>query len=177
MRPAAFIGTLALATALGGVLLAEMVVVPGLELETHLVDANLAKAIAGPLHLRSLEVVLAAVIVLAAVVPRWLASRLATTAAVVSVAIAATLRMFLLPAAYAAWSRVDRVAGRPVERILEAERCSELASWAAAALVLVLLAVAWLATTATRRVTADARPSAEPRSDVTTEAAPTAAAA
>src|SRR5690606_39270180 len=45
MRPAAFIGMLALATGLGGVLLAELAVLPGIETQTHLVDANLAKAL------------------------------------------------------------------------------------------------------------------------------------
>mgnify|MGYP007032564521 FL=1 len=168
MRPTAFIGTLALATALGGVLLAELVVVPGLELQAHLIDANLAKALTGPLHLRQAEVVLASVLVLAAVVPRWLTSTVATTAALLSVALAAGLRLALLPSVYTAWSRVDRVAGRPVERIVEAERLSDLAGWLSLATLLVLGGIAWIATGTATRSKVSAKPSTtEPaRSDV-----------
>lgn len=150
MRPAAFIGMLALATGLGGVLLAELAVLPGIETQTHLVDANLAKALSGPLHLRMSEIVLAAALLLAAVVPRWLGSKLATTTALLTVAAATIHRVLLLPAAYAAWSRADRVAGRPVERILEAERFTDKAHWVSATIVVLLIGLAWLASAAHR---------------------------
>jgi hypothetical protein len=147
MRLAAFIGTLALATALGAVLLCELVVVPGLATQTHLVDANLATALTGPLHLRMGEIVLAAALVLAAVVPRWLGSRRASALTLLTLFVAAVQRVFVVPAVYAAWSRVDRVAGRPVERLLEAQRLTDQAHWVAAAMLLLLTGLAWFAAT------------------------------
>jgi hypothetical protein len=168
-----FIGTLALAAALGGVLVGELVVVPGLVNQTTLVDANLATALTGPLHLRLGEIALAATLVLAFVVPRWLGSKRASGAALLAFGLAAAHRFVLLPGVYAAWSRVDRLAGRPVERFLEAQRLTTQAHWSAIALVLVLVAIAWLSTR-TRRAPA---PAAEPvpgRGEPTTEQALTA---
>lgn len=146
MRPAAFFGTLAVAAALGAQTLSELVVVPGIEAQTHLMDANLAMALAGPIHLRLAEVVLAAALVLAAVVPGWLGSRVASTMTLLAVAAAAANRMLLLPAAYAAWSRADRVAGRPVDRILEAEGLAEQSHWLSATIAALLIAIVWTAT-------------------------------
>jgi hypothetical protein len=166
MRPAAYLGRSALATAMGAVLVGELVVVPGLANQAHLVDANLATALTGPLHLRIADIVLAATVVLAAIAPRWLGSRLATAAALLTVATAAVYRL-VLPAAYGAWSRVDRVAGRPVDRLLEAERLTDQAHWMALSLLLLLLGLTWLAT-----AQPSAQPSSQPLPSTATPAAP-----
>ncbi len=133
---------LACAAALGAIVVGRFVVLPELSAGHDLIDANLAKAIAGPIHLRLSEVVLAASLVTAALAGRWLRAGWTTTVALVAVAASATQRFALLPAMYAAWSKADLVAGRPVEHIMEAQRLEmqELALVASiAALHLVLL--------------------------------------
>jgi hypothetical protein len=150
MRPLASLGILALATALGAVILGELAIVPGVASQTHLVDANLATALAGPVHMRIGEIALAATFVLAAVVPRWLGSRRATAAALLAFGSMVLYRIVLLPAVYAAWSRVDRVAGRPVQRMLDAERLADQAQWVALAVVVCLGGLVWMVAGASR---------------------------
>jgi hypothetical protein len=94
------------------------------------------------------------------VAPRWLTSKLATTAALVSVGIAAANRMLVLPAAYAAWSKADLIAGRPVDRILEAQRLMAQSTWLAASMVGLLAGLAWAACMPTK--TTASRPDAVP---------------
>lgn len=147
---------LACAAALGAIVVGRFIVLPELSAGHDLIDANLAKAIAGPIHLRLSEVVLAASLVTAALAGRWLRAGWATTVALVAVAASATQRFLLLPAMYAAWSKADLVAGRPVEHIMEAQRLElqELALVASiAALHIVLLFTASLHRTAAKTKT------------------------
>lgn len=176
MRPSAFFGMLACAAALGAVVVGRFIVLPELSAGHDLIDANLAKAIAGPIHLRLSEVVLAASLVTAALAGRWLRAGWATTVALVAVAASATMRFALLPAMYAAWSKADLVAGRPVEHIIEAQRLEmqELILVATiAALHMALLFTASLNRSGRVEVPAPAKPVPEPAP--TPQAAPLAA--
>jgi hypothetical protein len=121
MRPAAVLGFFAVATALGALVVGRAVVMPEMA-QPELIDANLAKALSAPLHSRLAEVVLAAHLVLAAVAGRWFGTRWPTTLALLLVGASALHRFVVLPALYAAWSRVDLVAARPVEQLLTADR-------------------------------------------------------
>ena len=60
LRPAACFGLLVMATAVAAQLLARFVVLPMLARADALVDANLAKALAQPVHFRLAEITLAA---------------------------------------------------------------------------------------------------------------------
>lgn len=122
MRFATFLGLVAVAIALGTLVVGRAVVVPALATHTELLDANLAKAIAGPVHLRLAEVVLAAHLVLAAFAQRLVGARWGTTVGLVLVTASAVHRFLLLPTLYEAWARADLVAGRPVARIVEAQQ-------------------------------------------------------
>jgi hypothetical protein len=122
MRPAAFFGLLGLAIALGGIVAGRLVVLPGLGHHPELIDANFAKALSAPLHLRLAEIVLAGHLVVAALSGLWIGARWATTLGLLLVACSGAHRFLLLPALYTAWSRADLVAGRPVEHILTAQR-------------------------------------------------------
>jgi hypothetical protein len=145
MRPAVFIGILALGLALGSIVLGLMFVVPMLQADTSLVDANLARALGEPLALRSVELCLAATVVLAAFARAWLRHHAGTTLALLAVGLAATDRFVILPRMHEAWARVDLVAMRPAPRIEAAEQLSMVHDVAVAALVLVLMAIAALA--------------------------------
>ena len=109
-RAAACIGILALAVALGALVVGQLVVLPGLEGQNALVDANLLTRLVMPVHLRCMELALVGSVLLLGVAPYWLRSRLITTLALVAVTGTGALRMIMLPAVYEAWSRVDRVA-------------------------------------------------------------------
>ncbi len=122
MRLTAFTGMLSLTVALGALVVGRAVLVPEMAAPSVLVDANLAKALAAPLHMRLAEIVLAAHLLLAAVAGRWLAAKWGTTLALILVISSALHRFLLLPALYGAWSRADVVAARPVEQILTAHR-------------------------------------------------------
>lgn len=122
MRFATFLGLVAVAIALGTLVVGRAVVVPALATHTELLDANLAKAIAGPVHLRLAEVVLAAHLMLAAFAQRLVGARWGTTVGLVLVSASAVHRFLLLPTLYEAWARADLVAGRPVARIVEAQQ-------------------------------------------------------
>lgn len=142
-RLAASLGILALAAALGAMVLAQLVVVPGLEAQAGLVDLNLLTRVIAPVHLRSVEIALVAAVLLAGASPYWLRSRLATTLALLAVAGAGTIRLVLLPGVYEAWSRVDRVAQAPYDRLMRAEGMADEVVWLGLGTiaVLVLLAV------------------------------------
>lgn len=145
MRPAVLIGILALGLALGSIVLGHLIVVPSLQADTTLVDANLARALSEPLALRSAELCLAAAVIVAAVARAWLRHHAGTTLALLAVGLAATDRFVILPRVHEAWARVDLVAMRPIARIDAAEQLSTIHDGAVAALALVLVAVAILA--------------------------------
>jgi hypothetical protein len=122
MRPAALLGLLACATALGALAVGRLVVLPEIGTQTPLVDANLAKTLCGPIHARLAEVILAAHLVLAAIAGRWFGARWPTTIALLLVGTSAVHRFVVLPSLYAAWSRADLVAGRPIDELVAADR-------------------------------------------------------
>lgn len=136
---------LALGLALGSIVLGHMMLVPALQGDTTLVDANLARALAQPLSLRTAELALAACVVLAAVAKHWLRHNAATTLALLAAGIAGADRLGILPRAHEASSRVDLVAMRPQVRIEAAEQLWMIHEATLAALVVVLIAMAGFA--------------------------------
>jgi hypothetical protein len=145
LGPAACLGILAVATALAALVLGRFVVVPMLAHSHSLVDANLARSLAEPLHLRLAEIGLGAMLVAFVVVPRWTRSKVAAALAMVLVIGAAAWRAWLVPTLYAAYARVDLVAGRPAFRLQEVERLEDLESAAVSAMALLLVALAFAA--------------------------------
>ncbi len=160
-RAAACIGILALAAALGAMVVGQLVVLPGLESQVALVDANLLTRMIAPIHLRFTEIAMVASLVLLAVTPYWLRSRLITTLALLAVTATAGLRLVMLPAAYEAWAKVDRVAQAPYDRWVRAEGLTEEAWWlglgsiAMLALMGVVAGMHWLVPIARRGVPGD----------------------
>ena len=145
MRPAVLIGILALGLALGSIVLGHGIVVPTMQAHTTLVDANLARALSEPLALRTAELCLAAAVIVAAVARGWLRHRAGTTLGLLAVGIAGTDRFVILPRVHEAWARVDLVAMRPIARIDAAEQLSTIHDAATGVLLLVLVAIAVLA--------------------------------
>jgi hypothetical protein len=145
LRPAACLGLLVTATAIAALLLGRFVVLPMLARADALVDANLAKALAQPVHFRLAEITLAAALVAFVLLPRWSRSKLAGVLAMVLVTGAAVWRAVLLPALYEAWSRVDIVAGRPLDRLRAAERLDGYEEALGLALVMLFAGAAWVA--------------------------------
>ncbi|MFV8750556.1 hypothetical protein ACNOYE_08380 [Nannocystaceae bacterium ST9] len=143
--PALF-GTLALALALGSLVVGHLLLIPALAGDTSLIDANLARTLAEPLAMKCATLLLIACALLAIVVKPWLKHTLGLSVSLVAVAIAALDRLVLLPRLQAAWARVDLVAGRPVERVSEAQ---ELQQTHEIALILVLVGLVGLAMLAT----------------------------
>jgi len=143
-RAAASLGTIALAAALGALAIGQLVVIPGLEANGALVDANLLTRLAAPLHLRCMEIALVGSVVLLGIAPYWLRSRLATTLALLAAAGTGALRVVLLPSVYEAWSRVDRVAQGPYDRLVRAEGLAEEAYWLGLGTIAVLLLMTFL---------------------------------
>ncbi len=168
MRASAFFGLVAATTAMGALAMGELVVLPGLQAQSALIDANLAKALAAPLHFRLSEVVLGAALVIAAVGPRLLRSAPGTALCLLLLGGAAAHRFVVLPALYAAWSRADLVAGRPVERVLAAENLATQEQWVAASLVVCCLALLAMTVHGLR----DRPPAAPERATPTPTAAP-----
>jgi hypothetical protein len=121
MKPAALFGLVALAVAMGALVFGRLIMLPGLGQHPELIDANFAKTLAEPLHLRLAEVVLAAHLVVAALARPWLGTRWGTTLGLLLVGGSAAQRFIILPALYSAWSHADLVAGRPVDYILQAQ--------------------------------------------------------
>ncbi|MBM4114179.1 MAG: hypothetical protein FJ253_12550, partial [Phycisphaerae bacterium] len=110
-------GLLVASIAVAAIGLGRFVVLPMLVRAHALVDANLARTLAQPIHFRLAEITLAMTLVAFVLLPRWTRSRVASALATVLVAGAAAWRAMLLPALYGAWSKVDLVAGRPVDRL------------------------------------------------------------
>lgn len=161
MRLAQFVCTLTAGVALGALLVGRGLIVPAFDQHTHLLDANLAKALVGPIHLRLMEVVLAANLILATLAERWLGVRWGTTLALLGAAGAAIGRFFVVPRLYETWARADLVAGRPLERLAFADRLHTqecLLSWMCGVLLLALL----LAASSSVRPTRPASPAPAP---------------
>ncbi|HLT39848.1 MAG TPA: hypothetical protein VK034_26385 [Enhygromyxa sp.] len=145
MRPAVLIGILALGLALGSIVLGHVIVIPTLQANTTLVDANLARALGEPLALRSAELCLIATVLVAAVARAWLRHHAGTTLGLLAAGLAATDRFVLLPRVHEAWARVDLVAMRPAARIETAEQLSRVHELAVAAIAITIVAIAVLA--------------------------------
>ena len=95
--------------------------------------------------LRSAELCLAAAVVVAAVARLWLRHHVGTTLGLLAVGLAATDRFVILPRVHEAWARVDLVAMRPVARLDAAEQLTAIHDGAVGVLIVVLIAVAVLA--------------------------------
>lgn len=145
VRPTALIGIVALGLGLGSLVLGHLILVPMLEGDLSLVDANLARALAEPLALRCAELVLAACVVLACVAKPWLRVRAGTSLALLASGVAAGDRLASMPRMQAAWGRVDLVAMRPRVRVEDAAQLSMIHEATVVALLLILLALAGLA--------------------------------
>ena len=122
----------------------QLVVLPGLESQHGLIDANLLTRAVAPVHLRCVELALVSSVLLVGLTPHWLRSRLATTLALLAVASTGILRMVALPSVYEAWARVDRVAQAPYDRLVRAEGFAEEAYWLGLGSIAVLLLMAVL---------------------------------
>ena len=157
-RAAACIGVLALAAALGALVVGQLVVLPGLEAQGALVDQNLLTRVIAPVHLRCVEISLVGSVLLLGVAPYWLRSRLVTTLALIAVTGTGALRMIMLPAVYEAWARVDRVALAPHDRFVRAEDLADEAWWLGLgsmtmlALMAVVAGLHWLVPVPRRRM-------------------------
>jgi hypothetical protein len=145
VRLAALLGTIALCVAIGAVTIGYGVVLPTLGAQTHLIDANLSRALAEPIALRLAEILLGASIVLALAAPCWLKGRLGTTLALALVMATTANRVLMAPAVYAAWARVDLVAGRPMDRLARAQELAQDQLWLVASTLALLLGLVWLA--------------------------------
>lgn len=144
MRPAALIGFAAAAVLLGAIVVGYFVAIPALS-ASPLIDANLARALSGPLGQRLADLVVVASVVLALAAPRWIASRAGTTIALVLTAAALAHRLLLVPHLGRLWARVDVVAARPVDLLGEAQRWSEHQQWLLVAMCALVLALFGLA--------------------------------
>ena len=143
LGPIACVSLLTTSMACACVLLLRMVIVPALADGYGLVDANMAVALLEPIHLRVAEIVAVSCIALMLLLPRWSDSRLAVTLNLVGFVGACGWRILLLPEVYAAWSRVDLVAARPLERVLDAQALAGYERWLSLAVAAVLFGVAW----------------------------------
>lgn len=144
MRPAVFLGLLALAAVLGALAIGHGLLLPDIT-AAPLVDPNLARAITVPLSLRLGDVLVGGSLVLVCTVPRWVASRVATTAALLLAGAALAHRWLLLPHLARLWARVDLVAARPVDTLAEAQRWTEHQNLLLISMGLLALLVAALA--------------------------------
>ena len=142
----ALLGTLALALALGSLVVGHLLLIPALAGNTDLIDANLARTLAEPLALECATLIGFACVALAGLAKPWLKHTLGLSVSLVAVAIAALDRLALLPRMQAAWSRVDLVAGRPVERVREAEQLQQTHEIALILLLVALVSLVVLAT-------------------------------
>ena len=145
VRPSVLIGHLALALALGAIVVGHLLLIPLLCANTALVDANLARALSEPLALRCGELVLAGCVLAALASKRWLAHRAGLTLSLVAVGVAAIDRLVLIPELHQAWGRVDLVAMRPLARIEVAEQLTLVHQASLGAMVVALVGLGALA--------------------------------
>lgn len=128
-RVAACLGILALASALGAMVVGQLVVLPGLYGQDSLVDVNVLTRLAAPIHLRCTEIALLGSVLLVGVASAWPRSRLGATLALLAAMSTGVLRLVLLPSLYEAWARVDRVAMLPHDRLVRAQDIADEAYW------------------------------------------------
>jgi hypothetical protein len=150
VRLAVFLGLLALAAVLGALAIGHGLLLPGIA-AAPLVDPNLARALMGPLSLRLAEVLVGGSLVLVCTTPRWISSRVATTAALLLAGAALAHRWLLLPHLGRLWSRVDLVAARPVDTLAEAQRWTQHQNTLLLCMALLALLIAALAARPTTR--------------------------
>lgn len=141
----ASLGAVALALALGVIVVGYGVCLPLLADGGGLVDLNLGRALAAPIAARLADLLVGASLVAALCLPVARASAAGRAAAWALVSAAAIHRVLLAPAVADAWSRVDRLTMRPADLADEAARWTqaELGTLGAAG----LLALALLALT------------------------------
>jgi len=144
VRIAACLGLLAFATFLVALVIGYGVALPGLA-SSSLIDANLGKALAGPLGLRLAEILVGAGVVMAMTVPGWLGSRAASCIALLLTGAALAHRLLLLPHLGRLWARVDLIAGRPVDTLAEAQRWTQHQEWLLLGMGALLVVLAGLA--------------------------------
>jgi hypothetical protein len=145
VRPTALIGMLALGLALGSIVIGQLILAPQLRGDTALVDANLARALTEPLVMRAAEITLAACLLLVALAGTWLRHRAGTTLGLLAIGLTTVDRFVLLPRVHEAWARVDLVAMRPHVRVEAAEQLELIHEATLASVLIVLLALAALA--------------------------------
>ena len=145
LSPAACLGLLVSAIAISAIGLGRFVVLPMMARAHALVDANLARSLAEPIHFRLAEITLAATLVAFVVLPRWTRSKLAGGLAMTLVVGAAAWRAVMLPALYVGWSKVDLVAGRPIDRMQAATTLDGYEQAVSLALMFGFLATTWVA--------------------------------
>jgi hypothetical protein len=160
--------TVLIALAFGGLVVSALVI-PGLTDASTLVDANLARTLAVPLELRASGVVALSCLGVVGVVASWLSTRWAQALAVATALVAIADRMVVLPRLHKAWTLVDLVAMRPLDRVEEAGRLVALHHGLGAVIGAGLVGLLWLSTRALSTATATARQPA-----ATTSATPTA---
>lgn len=141
------VATLAVAIGLGAVALAHPVVLPVLEAESGLVDANLAKALGVAVLERIDNVLLVAAALAAVTVRRASGQRLGTTFALLAIIVVAIDRFWLLPELAQAWSRVDLTVGRPHDRLEAAVAIEQYSLAASGALAALFGALTWMVVT------------------------------
>lgn len=134
-----------MAAALGAMAVGQLVVLPGLDSQGNLVDANLLTRVAAPIHLRCTEIALVGSVLLLGLVSTWLRSRLAATLALLAAMGTGVLRLVLLPSLYEAWARVDRVALLPHDRLIHAQDIADEAYWLGLGSITMLVMLAVLA--------------------------------
>ena len=145
MSARACFAALCWALALGGLLVGAGFILPALEHESTLVDPNLARALAAPLELRLSELVLLACLGFATSASRWGGGAIVNALSMGALLLAAADRVVLLPQAQQAWSRCDRAAWRPINRIEEAQLLEFFHDGASALLLVVLVSAGCLA--------------------------------
>jgi hypothetical protein len=149
---ARLLAILGLGLALGSIVVGHAVLVPGLRAAT-LVDPNMARALAGPLALRTAELSLGGCIILTMATPRAarphmpaVLAKVASTLGLVATALAAIDRVLLLPRLQSAWAQVDIVAGRPQAQLELAEQLTRYHHGGLAVVALCLLGLAGMLT-------------------------------
>lgn len=133
-----------LAITLAALVVGHGFIMPLLIADHPLLDANLARAVASPIELRIADVVVFGCLLTACVVPRWSDRHVSTTLALLATVLAGCDRLLLLPRLHAAWSQVDLVAGRPLDRLAEAQQLAHQHLWVAGGIGVCLLAVSIL---------------------------------
>lgn len=145
MRLLDAIGRSVLAITLGAIVVGHVFVVPMLASPSPLLDANLARAIAAPIELRIADVVAFGSVLTACVVPRWTERHVATTLALVAIALAGLDRLLVLPRLHEAWARTDLVAMRPLSHLEAAQTLSTQHYWIVFGIGVCLASVSLLA--------------------------------